>query len=102
MIGFTLDILWRLILLVVGLGVIAVGGGATWAAILSLRRERERWRELRRWIEYRSQGEQALFAPAPNLEQLINRLAQSHTEPLRRRLEALERNVGVGPAGGGR
>ncbi len=58
--------------------------------ITRLARIIEEWRLFRRWVEYRSRGDELLFPPTrvfphydANLEMRINRLARSHTDPAR-------------------
>jgi len=80
----------QVLVLIVGVGAGAFATILVWGTYRAIRAERQRWASLRQWIEYRSQGDRALFPADPNLEQRINRLAQSHTEPLRRRLETVE------------
>ena len=87
------------VLLLLGLVFAIVGTRLVVRAQHAVRHEIAHWEALRKWLEYRSQGDRALFDRAANLEEWINRLALSHTEPLRRRLEALEakaRGDGVG------
>lgn len=62
---------------------------STWTG---LRAELEQLRELRRWLEYRSEAYRLVCPEGdPNLEQFINRLALSHVESLRHLLN----NLGV-------